>query len=65
MLDDPGLTVVAEGVEAAEQLTALAVIGCDASQGFLIARPMPAASVPAHLGQAAVLPRPAYAGAGS
>ena len=60
-----GLTVVAEGVETAEQLTALAVIGCDASQGFLIARPMPAASVPAHLGQAAVLPRPAYAGAGS
>ena len=68
--EDPTRGVLASGafigvaLETAEQLAALAVIGCDASQGFLIARPMPAASVPAHLGQAAVLPRPACAGAG-
>ncbi|MGY1764385.1 EAL domain-containing protein [Geodermatophilus sp. SYSU D00779] len=59
-----GLTVVAEGVETAEQLATLAGIGCDAWQGFLIARPMPAGSVPGHLGRAADLPAPAYAGAG-
>ncbi|MCV2490195.1 EAL domain-containing protein [Geodermatophilus sp. YIM 151500] len=39
------LTVVAEGVETPEQLAALDRIGCDASQGYLIARPMPAAAV--------------------
>jgi EAL domain-containing protein (putative c-di-GMP-specific phosphodiesterase class I) len=39
------LTVVAEGVETPEQLLALDAIGCDASQGFLIARPMQAAHV--------------------
>ena len=39
------LTVVAEGVETQEQLDALAAIGCEASQGYLIARPMPAEAV--------------------
>ena len=47
-----GLTVVAEGVETVEQLAALGLIGCDASQGYLIARPMPADAVPAHLARA-------------
>ena len=47
-----GLTVVAEGVETTEQLATLAGIGCDASQGFLLARPMPAGSVPGHLDEA-------------
>ena len=60
-----GLTVVAEGVETAEQSATLAAIGCDASQGFLIARPMPAGSVPAHLGPtASPRPRPALTVAG-
>lgn len=46
-----GPTVVAEGVETREQLETLAAIGCDASQGFLLARPMPAGSVPAPWGR--------------
>ncbi|MGC8722966.1 MAG: PAS domain S-box protein [Acidobacteriota bacterium] len=39
------LSVVAEGVETAEQLHFLAGIGCDAVQGFHCARPMPAAEL--------------------
>jgi diguanylate cyclase (GGDEF)-like protein len=40
-----GLTTVAEGVETQECLDQLREIGCDAAQGFLIARPMPARDV--------------------
>ncbi len=36
-----GMSIVAEGVEEEEQLAALAQVGCDAAQGFLIARAMP------------------------
>ncbi|MDQ1078251.1 bifunctional diguanylate cyclase/phosphodiesterase [Pseudoroseomonas cervicalis] len=36
-----GATVVAEGVETPEQLSALRRLGCDAVQGFLLGRPMP------------------------
>jgi diguanylate cyclase (GGDEF)-like protein len=39
---DLGLTVVAEGVEDEHQLQWLRDWGCDAAQGFLLARPMPA-----------------------
>jgi EAL domain-containing protein (putative c-di-GMP-specific phosphodiesterase class I) len=39
-----GLTVVAEGVETEHELAELRRFGCDAAQGFLFARPMPAAS---------------------
>jgi diguanylate cyclase (GGDEF)-like protein len=39
---DLGLTVVAEGVEDEDQLRWLQNWGCDAAQGFLLARPMPA-----------------------
>ncbi|WP_199422561.1 putative bifunctional diguanylate cyclase/phosphodiesterase [Actinotalea solisilvae] len=39
------LSVVAEGVETAVQLTALRRAGCDRIQGFHIARPMPAAGL--------------------
>ncbi|MGH8972276.1 MAG: putative bifunctional diguanylate cyclase/phosphodiesterase [Acidimicrobiia bacterium] len=39
---DLGLTVVAEGVEEEDQLGWLREWGCDAAQGFLLARPMPA-----------------------
>ena len=44
----PCETVVAEGVETAEQERFLRVQGCDALQGFRLARPMPAAD-PARL----------------
>nr|WP_249803270.1 EAL domain-containing protein [Bradyrhizobium sp. 21] len=37
-----GMTVVAEGVENAEQEAFLRAHGCDEMQGFLIARPLPA-----------------------
>jgi diguanylate cyclase (GGDEF)-like protein len=36
-----GLKVIAEGVESEGQLAALRELGCDAAQGFLLARPMP------------------------
>ena len=35
-----GLTVVAEGVEGAEHVTALRALGCDIAQGYHYARPM-------------------------
>ncbi|NRF72049.1 EAL domain-containing protein [Aquincola sp. S2] len=40
-----GLRVVAEGVETAGQRDALVRMGCDEMQGFLFARPMPAAEL--------------------
>ncbi len=42
---DLGLRVVAEGVEDEEQLGWLREWGCDAAQGFLLARPMPASEL--------------------
>jgi predicted signal transduction protein with EAL and GGDEF domain len=38
-----GLTLVAEGIEDREQLRKLRRLGCQQGQGFLFARPMPAA----------------------
>ena len=38
-----GLTVTAEGVERQGQLEALAALGCDHVQGFLLGRPVPVA----------------------
>ena len=43
MADSLGLSVVAEGVENAEQLSFLARIGCHEVQGYHVGRPMPAA----------------------
>ena len=44
-----GLQVVGEGVETEAQLAALRAMGCDLVQGFLLARPMPAAELDAWL----------------
>ena len=37
-----GLQVIAEGVETAQQLDALARLDCDFAQGYLFSRPVPA-----------------------
>ncbi|BBE73614.1 putative bifunctional diguanylate cyclase/phosphodiesterase [Oharaeibacter diazotrophicus] len=44
-----GIRVVAEGVETGWQCRFLRENGCDAGQGYLFARPMPAADVPGFL----------------
>lgn len=41
-----GLTVMAEGVETAEQQRILALMGCDSYQGYYFARPVPLAQLP-------------------
>jgi diguanylate cyclase (GGDEF)-like protein len=40
-----GLQVVAEGVETPETVALLTATGCDVAQGYLLARPMPAADL--------------------
>jgi EAL domain-containing protein (putative c-di-GMP-specific phosphodiesterase class I) len=47
-----GFTVVAEGVESEPQADFLRKLGCEQAQGFLFARPMPAADFSAHIDQA-------------
>ncbi len=52
-----GVTVVAEGVETAEQLEVLRELGCDGAQGFHLAMPMPAEDLDAWLRSAPRLVR--------
>jgi EAL domain-containing protein (putative c-di-GMP-specific phosphodiesterase class I) len=47
MAHSVGMRVIAEGVESREQLKLLRDNGCDLVQGFLLARPMPAAEIAA------------------
>lgn len=42
-----GMTSVAEGIETAEDWAFMRALGCDQAQGYLIARPMPFAMLPA------------------
>lgn len=44
-----GLKVIVEGVETTEQHNLVRDLGCDLSQGFLYARPMPAEQMPVFL----------------
>lgn len=52
-----GLKVIAEGIEAEEELAAVQRLRCDAGQGFFLAEPMPAAEVRAMLNRGHRLPR--------
>jgi EAL domain-containing protein (putative c-di-GMP-specific phosphodiesterase class I) len=40
-----GLTVVAEGVDSVQKLTAATQLGCHAAQGYLFAEPAPVGSI--------------------
>ena len=51
-----GISVVAEGVETAEQLDRLEALGCPLVQGFYLARPQPAGDTEALLVAATTLP---------
>ena len=52
-----GLTVIAEGVETAEQLAFLRDNQCDTIQGYFIGRPMPVERVTPELLGRSLLPR--------
>lgn len=49
MAHSVGLRTVAEGIEHAEQLAALGVLGCQEGQGYLFARPLDARAASAWL----------------
>ncbi|WP_153011527.1 EAL domain-containing protein, partial [Type-D symbiont of Plautia stali] len=50
MLKELDYTVLAEGVEDAETVTALTQYGCDQAQGFFYSRPLPEAELDEWLG---------------
>jgi diguanylate cyclase (GGDEF)-like protein len=49
LADSFSLSVVAEGVETAEQLLLLREMGCDRAQGYFLCRPVPAEELADHL----------------
>jgi len=51
-----GMTALAEGVETEAQLAMLTTLGCDAVQGFLCGRPMPADEIASLAGAARTAP---------
>jgi diguanylate cyclase (GGDEF)-like protein len=55
-----GMRSLAEGIETPEQLAVASELGCTFAQGYLIARPMPAADIPAWMAAHATsaAPRP-------
>jgi len=54
-----GLTLVAEGVESASALAALAALGCDVAQGYHLSRPLPCAEFDLWRADRGMPPRPA------
>ena len=44
-----GLQVVAQGIEREDQREALAALGCELGQGYLLGRPLPLASAAAEI----------------
>jgi EAL domain-containing protein (putative c-di-GMP-specific phosphodiesterase class I) len=51
-----GMTVTAEGVERADQVTVLQQTGCNAGQGFLFSPPVEAADAEALLTEGDLVP---------
>jgi EAL domain-containing protein (putative c-di-GMP-specific phosphodiesterase class I)/GGDEF domain-containing protein len=58
-----GYRVVAEGVETKDELARLVALECDEVQGYLLARPMPPAAIPAWMGEHGVHASGRYGGA--
>ncbi len=64
LVHDLGRKAVAEGVETRENWEQLVAFGCDAAQGYFIAKPMPAAEFPQWLDRYRATPRPGPTGPG-
>ncbi|MCL4748176.1 MAG: EAL domain-containing protein [Burkholderiaceae bacterium] len=60
-----GVQVLAEGVETAEQARELMALGCTTMQGFLFARPVPAAALSSAISEAVIVARHIIGGAGA
>ena len=48
-----GMTIMAEGIETPDRAARLVELGCDGGQGYLFARPVPAADVPSLIASSA------------